>query len=99
LLFALVASGCGSTVGDACRTDQDCGGRTCRRGEDYPGGYCTQHCTLGDNHTCPSGAWCEHHHGEDVCLRRCADDVECRAGLTCKTTHGDGPFCLAPNDL
>jgi hypothetical protein len=98
VLLALGALGCGSSIGDACSTDQDCGGRTCGLADAFPGGYCTQRCTLGDDGTCPTGASCHVHHGEVDCLRTCHEDVECRSGYTCHKFNGDGPFCLAPGD-
>lgn len=96
--LALGLAGCGTSIGESCTTDNDCGGRTCSLSPNFPGGYCTQRCTPGDDTTCPTGASCQTHHAENICLRTCHQDVECRSGYTCHTYKGSGPFCLAPGD-
>lgn len=98
--LALVLAGCGSGIGDGCTTDQDCGGRRCDTFATYPGGYCTQRCTPGDDSTCPAGGSCQVHQGEILCLRTCKEDVECRSGYRCLPLLGVSgtTFCLAPGD-
>ena len=101
LLGAGMSSGCGSSIGDACTTDQDCGGRTCDSDHRFPGGYCTEHCVVGDASTCPSGSTCAAHHDETLCLRSCAEragNTECRNGYLCKAFKSEGTFCLSPDD-
>jgi hypothetical protein len=97
LALGLLA-GCGATIGDACTTDQDCGGRSCRSDKSFPGGYCTQSCVVGDSSTCPSGAKCVQHHDSALCLRQCAENSECRTGYTCHDFKGQGNYCLSPDD-
>ncbi len=95
---AALLAGCGSSIGSACTTDQDCGGRTCRSSSSFPGGYCTENCVLSDSGSCPTGSTCVDHGGSSICLRECADDTECRSGYVCLTYRSDGAFCLTPTD-
>ena len=97
LTLACLAA-CGSSIGDACTTDQDCGGRSCSTASTFPGGYCTERCVVGDSGSCPTGSTCVDHHGGASCLRICADDTECRSGYVCLTYRSDGAFCLIPSD-
>jgi hypothetical protein len=97
LALGLLA-GCSSAIGDACTTDQECGGRTCLSTSVFKGGYCTEHCVLGNSGNCPTGAQCVKHGGDTLCLRECADDTECRSGYACQPYRGQGNYCLTPGD-
>jgi hypothetical protein len=98
LAASVVLFGCGPSIGDACTTDQNCGGRTCISDNSFPGGYCTEHCVQGDSSGCPGGSSCVEHNGQALCLRNCSDTSECRGGYTCHNYKLQGTFCLSPND-
>ena len=96
--LAVLLGSCASSIGDACTTDQDCGGRSCQSSGSFPGGYCTENCVVGDDGSCPNGSSCVDHHGGGFCLRICADNNECRTGYVCEPFHGAGAYCLTPGD-
>lgn len=82
-------------VGNACSTDDDCGGgpMTCatKLGIDAPGGYCTQRCAVDAD--CGAGGVCVS--GVDIitvlagiCVAGCTPPGGCRPGYTCRSTGG-----------
>ena len=98
--------GAGATVclpepaapGDACETEDDCGGATCFGfGEQ---GYCAFGCN-GDN-PCPDGFSCGlfNQLGQDdigICQPDCTDDSMCRSDLSCVDSDGDADKeCFVP---
>lgn len=87
--------GCGSSIGDACTTNLDCGtGRICDRSQ--PHGYCTKTPCLDTG--CASEAVCvEFSNSESYCMLKCSHDGDCRTEYTCslgQETSADAPFCL-----
>ncbi len=93
---AFALSACGPTVGDACTTNNDCGGATCLQGATTPGGYCTTSCQGGGN--CPNGSACVQLSGQGnsrTCLLLCTAGQQCRAGYTCDLRDG-ARVCLGP---
>ncbi len=95
VLLGLGLVGCGSTVGDACTTDVDCGDKgLCINDRYTPGGYCSQSCVPGRDETCPSGSTCvSRGAASDVsaCFRKCAKDSDCRSGYKCSGNFRDNP--------
>jgi hypothetical protein len=102
LVLGLGLAGCGSTVGDACTVNEDCGSRAICINRSYtPGGYCSQTCVPGDDATCPSGATCvrEGASGDvSACFLRCETNNDCRRGYRCLGGFRDNPYsvCVAP---
>lgn len=70
----------GGVVGDACAAGTDCSGDlVCFTG--LPDGYCTARCIDG----CPDGTLCTSYAGQDLCLKLCVGDADCREGYTCRS--------------
>jgi hypothetical protein len=116
LLLAAVAvaasstAGCGTRVGDKCRTSADCGSqgnRVCDATQ--IDGYCTQYgCRAGsciDSAVCvlfgatppgcpASAATGVSRFGRSFCAKTCADDGDCRTGYRCLTASGAPWFAL-----
>lgn len=73
------------TTGSTCTNSANCGGGLCAKSNDFPNGYCTQGCTLGDPTTCPSGSVCiDDASGvpadagvKAVCYQACQTDTNC----------------------
>jgi hypothetical protein len=73
------------TTGSTCTTSTSCGGGLCATSNDFPNGYCTQGCTLGDPASCPSGSVCiDDASGvpadagvKAVCYQACQTDANC----------------------
>lgn len=86
IIFPLL--GCGSSIGDTCSVNGDCGDeRVCRA--DFPGGYCTQGCTSeGDTASCPSDSICTAQFRSLVCMTRCKEHSDCREGYQCNGVTG-----------
>jgi len=89
VVLGLGLVGCGATVGDACTTDNDCGGQgICINNREYtPGGYCSQSCVPGKDKTCPSGSTCVSEGAADdvsACFLLCQRDEDCRTGYRCR---------------
>ncbi|MEC7524401.1 MAG: hypothetical protein VYE22_31255 [Myxococcota bacterium] len=82
-LVALAAFGCSSSVGNDgawvggdCRVSGDCVIESvCRRGEDWPDGYCANSCDSDED--CLEGSRCVELEG-GICVVECASDSECR---------------------
>ena len=63
---------------------------------DFPSGYCTKSCTLGDTTTCPSGSVCiDDASGtpagsgiKSVCYQSCKVNTDCTNGYSCKEKAG-----------
>jgi hypothetical protein len=74
-------------VGDPCMDQVDCGnaGFCIDEGQGFPGGYCSQDCSMGPGGSmCPMGATCRGFgRGNAICLDACANNAECRAGYIC----------------
>lgn len=89
--FALLAVGCGPSIGDDCKSSLDCSqqnNRVCDRQQ--PGGYCT---LIGcENNSCPDDAVCVTFRPEPQrlastwCMATCDDDGDCRddQGYRCR---------------
>jgi hypothetical protein len=101
LLLAVTAAACGPTVGDQCTTANDCLGQICWQGAAFPGGYCSQSCTVGDPTSCPSGTECVNNgpnaNPKAACYRTCTMATECRASYVCRTQNGSAQaICVGP---
>jgi hypothetical protein len=103
--FSLVA--CGSSgsggmgtaqPGGGCASGGDCASGLCAKSQDFPGGYCTQGCSLTDPNSCPAGSVCiDDASGvppnsgiSAVCYQTCNSNTDCtRAGYQCleKSNH------------
>jgi hypothetical protein len=100
LALGLGLVGCGTTVGDACTTANDCGGdgALCITTRGYlPGGYCSQACVPGNDETCPSGTTCirEGASGDvSACYLRCESNDDCRDGYKCVGGVRDNPYSV-----
>jgi hypothetical protein len=88
--LGLAAAGCGSSVGNACTVDKDCGlgeDAFCITGKsELPGGYCSKACVPGDDKTCPSDATCVREGSSksvSACYSRCDKNEDCRGGYKC----------------
>lgn len=91
--------GAGTTqTGGSCGAASACSGGVCATSGDFPAGYCTQGCTLGDPSTCQAGSVCiDDASGapadagiKALCYQSCATDADCtRAGYKCleKASH------------
>jgi len=74
----------GSSLGEGCASDADCGGGlTCFT--NVPGGYCSSNCDTDAN--CPAGASCVVPlPGAQICVSSCQSVNDCtRAGYACDT--------------
>lgn len=91
LLFAVLASGCGAEIGDACTNDAECGqGRSCDRAS--RGGYCTVSPCEGNS--CPEGGVCvEFANEQTFCMAACEGGDDCRPGYVCDAETGPSKFC------
>jgi hypothetical protein len=75
----------GGATGSTCTSGTSCGGGVCAKSNDFPNGYCTQGCKLGDPSTCPSGSVCiDDASGVPadagvtaVCYQACQTDANC----------------------
>jgi len=98
---------CGRSFGEPCIFDNQCGGITSLpadcigyvqpgSGYDMPFGFCTGTC-YNDTHCAPLGGIC--FTGDNVCLKPCTVDGDCRQadGYTCTAFFG-GNFCLGPHN-
>jgi hypothetical protein len=98
VVLGLGLVGCGSTVGDACTTHEDCGAQGICINQDYtPGGYCSQACVPGRDETCPSGSTCvSEGASKDVssCFQRCDRSADCRRGYQCVGGFKGNPHSL-----
>ena len=96
---ALLMSGCGATVGDACTTASDCANQVCINQPWTPGGYCSKSCTVGDDGSCPSGSTCianGNGTGNPACFRVCTTMMDCRNGYAClQSRTGSKLICVA----
>ena len=102
MVFGVVASlsiaACSSSApaGGACTKGGECAGNVCMISPDFPSGYCTQACTLGDPSTCPAGSVCiDDASGtpagsgiKSVCYQACKVNTDCGAGYACKEKAG-----------
>ncbi len=83
LALALAAGllACSPGIGDACKTNDDCGSdRSCDLSQ--PGGYCTVFSCERDG--CPSDAVCvEYGNHVSYCMQRCGPFAFCREGYEC----------------
>lgn len=80
----VVCAGPECTPGASCRDELDCGGTALCISEEYdfPGGYCSSHCT-SDAH-CAPGSVCEAGPEEmGYCFATCVSDADCRDGYEC----------------
>ena len=66
--------------GAPCVTDADCVGGTCRTGEAFPGGFCTNEGCVGG---CATGSQCSDRDWGAFCAPTCDADSECRDGYAC----------------
>ena len=95
---ALVLVACSSSSssnvpnGGACGDAAACSGGLCAQSQDFPSGYCTQGCTLGDPTSCPAGSVCiDDASGvpasagvSAICYQSCQSDADCtRPGYKC----------------
>lgn len=103
LPLSLFAVGCGSTVGDPCTTEADCGGQVCLNRDWTPGGYCTKSCTVGVEDSCPGGSLCVRDAvAKDLpgCLRTCKGNSDCRSGYTCRSVRDSTTaVCVGPEGI
>jgi hypothetical protein len=98
IVLALVASACGSKIGDSCAVGSDCsqeGGRICDRNQ--PEGYCTiVNCDVG---SCPSESECVQFFSS-VRDESCASDNDCNldelctVGGYCAQRSTESRFCM-----
>ena len=85
----------GGDIGAACTDDADCGGATCYLGEGWVEGYCLTFGCADAGAECGTGGVCLAGLADDnVCLARCEEEADCRAGYTCVAGE-DGQFCFA----
>ena len=91
-------SGGAAQTGGGCTTNADCATGLCVKSQDFPGGYCSQGCTLNDPASCPTGSVCiDDASGvpadagiSAVCYQACNSNADCaRAGYACleKASH------------
>lgn len=101
--LAVLLSGCGATVGDACTTAADCGNQLCINQAWTLGGYCSKACTPGDDATCPAGSTCipnGNGHNSPACFRVCNNVRDCRAGYACLQVSGNSKMiCVGPGGI
>jgi len=80
------------TIGASCSAVYTCGGgidAMCLTGNDWPGGYCSEECSLLN--LCANGNWC---YPENIlatsgyCVDACSTDGDCRPGYTCQQFNG-----------
>ncbi len=86
----------GGRIGAACTSADDCADGDCIVSKDYPGGYCTAHCSL--DAPCPDDKLCS----DDVdgrCLAHCATPQDCRAGYECVNVVDVGGSVCWPKGL
>ena len=100
--LALLLSGCGPTIGDACTQARDCGAGACVQQDHTPGGACSLACTVeGDD--CPSGTTCVRDaiaHGQPGCLKSCTRQADCRDTYVCRVEQGsETPVCVGPSGI
>lgn len=107
LFLGLAAVACGSSGsgigapapnGGGCVVSADCASGVCAKSQDFPGGYCTQGCSVTDPNSCPLGSVCiDDASGVPpnsgitaVCYQACNSNADCmRAGYQCleKANH------------
>jgi serine protease len=77
-------------VGAACTGQAQCPGGFCAT--NYPGGYCTQDCTIQN---CPAGSKCYLFENATAayCLASCSSPSDCRTGYTCYDDRAGGGIC------
>lgn len=91
------ASGSSFPAGAACQSDFECGDGYCG---DWPGGYCFKaRCQLDSE--CGLDGYCLPHEGTTVCVARCYQASDCRAGYVCTDgpTRPGAAICVAEDDL
>ncbi len=98
-VLALLITGCGPTIGDACTTNTDCGpGVLCLNKDFSPGGYCTIGCKVDDpSSVCPTGSTCVRdalQKSSAACFRTCGRLTDCRNGYACRSVNGSGLICV-----
>lgn len=84
-------SNSGTATGGGCSTSDQCGTGLCLRSADFPNGYCSQGCDLGNPSSCPSGSTCiDDASGAPadagvraVCYQTCGSTSDCQSGLAC----------------
>jgi serine protease len=98
-VVAILAAGCGPTIGDPCTTNSECGPAVLCINRDFsPGGYCTISCEIKDpNTTCPTGSTCVRDalsNNTNACFRTCNRQSDCRAGYACRSVNGSVSICV-----
>lgn len=86
-----------SSVGGSCSSGPTCTGGLCASSQDFPGGYCTQGCSLSDPSSCPTGSVCiddasgvpQDAGVSSICYQTCQSSSDCRSGYACleKANH------------
>ena len=98
LLMAACLMGCEASIGDKCKTSNDCpAGTVCDT--DSPGGYClVANCDADEE--CPEEAACvKFTESQRYCLKKCKKNSDCRSGdYTCREDIGDQKFCYIRAD-
>ena len=102
-LGLLLLAACGTTIGDPCTTNEQCGGQICINQSYTPGGYCSRQCTLADPRTCPSGSVCIRDgqaRDNPACFHVCRAQPDCRTGYVCKAVKDSlDAVCVGPTGL
>ncbi len=89
----------GSADGESCNRDGDCQNGACI--QQWPGGYCTSvGCTdfrdcarLGNENRC-----LQNPRGENICVRICLSNDDCRDGYICETFGGNDEGVCFPGE-
>lgn len=83
-------------IGTPCMDYPECGNdpnTACVLPPQWPGGYCSLIC---NDAACPSGSACAPlNQNDDVCMKTCTSDNNCRSGYEC-TLHGGHRVCMPP---
>jgi hypothetical protein len=89
----------GALDGEPCALDTDCQGGYCLQDPAWPAGYCTTPAcrTAADCASAPGiDNRCFLQINESYCVRRCAEQSDCREGYTCQR-YGVGSLRCAPD--